>query len=248
MSFIEKLSFKNKLFVGSYALMLINTIFFFIFSNLNFGFNLLITIILWAVVFPFILFIERALTAPITDISRIAMTVSKGDFTQKLNVQSNDAIGELSTSFNKMTDRLKDILQETVTITKQVAESSHKNYLQSKSMTDVLRQVTLSAGELASGAGEISEGVAQASTAVDDIELSIKTYASSSNEMSEKSGRLVNLSAKGKKAMESQGNGMKRNVEATSAVSSAIDELARQAAGITRITHTISDIAEQTNL
>lgn len=248
MSFFEKMSFKSKLFIGSYTLMLINAILFFIFSKQSFGINLLIIVVLCAVVYPLIAYIERELTAPITDISRLAMTISKGDFTQKLNVHSNDAIGELGTAFNKMTDRLKEILQETVTITKQVAESSHRNYQQSKSMTEVLRQVTLSAGELASGAGEISEGVAHASTAVDEIETSIKTYASSSHEMSEKSGRLVGLSAKGRQAMESQGHGMQRNVEATSAVSTAIDELARQAAGITRITHTISDIAEQTNL
>ncbi|MBC8081416.1 MAG: HAMP domain-containing protein [Gorillibacterium sp.] len=248
MSLLDKMSFNKKLFVGSYTLMFVNSLILFIFSSLSFGITLLIVVILWIGAFPFIKFIERTLTDPIIDISRLAMTVSKGDFTQKLNVQTDDAIGELGNSFNKMTDRLKEILQETVTITKQVAESSHKNYLQSKSMTDVLRQVTLSAGELASGAGEISEGVSHASAAVDEIELSIKTYANSSTEMSEKSGRLADLSAKGKKAMESQGDGMKRNVEATSAVSSAIDELARQAEGITRITHTISDIAEQTNL
>jgi len=52
----------------------------------------------------------------------------------------------------------------------------------------------------------------------------------------------------GVKVVNDQKDSMRSNAEATSKVSETVRELARDAAGITKITHSISEIAEQTNL
>ncbi len=247
-SWLEKMSFKQKLYAGSYAMLVVYSVVFLIFSKLGLVANLGVVLVILAAAYPFLLYLERALTEPIENVSRLALDIAKGDFTKQLTIHTNDSIGELGDSFNKMTDKLKGLLQDTIGITKQVADTSHKNYLKNQSITEALKQVTISAGEIASGAGEVSEGVGNITVEIEDIRHSVQNYVDSSINMKEKSKAMVDLAEKGRKAVESQGEGMKRNVEATSNVAVTINELAKQASGITRITRTISDIAEQTNL
>lgn len=246
MNWFNELSFKRKLQVGCYALIAAFSIVFLVtaFSWLS----ILLIVILLGLSFPFISWLERALTEPIVSITRSATSIAKGDFSQKVYIKSDDALGELADSFNKMIDRLKDILKETSSISKNVADGSHDSFLQNKNLMDVIGQVTLSAGELAAGANQISEEVSNISVAIKDIESRVTDYAHSTKDMNMHSDKMVELVDKGRDAVISQTEGMKRNVEATTMVSSAIDLLAKQANNISRITRTISDIAEQTNL
>ncbi|QGQ94787.1 methyl-accepting chemotaxis protein [Paenibacillus psychroresistens] len=241
-------SFTKKLLVGFYTLIGIFSILLILLSTLPIIITVVIVLVLAGLSYPFIKFIERALTDAIDSMARIAMSISKGDFTQKVQVTSNDAIGDLANSFNKMQEKLREILGTTTSITKQVAETSRDIYQKNLNSKDILLQVTSSTHELATGANEITEGVSNISIAIKEIENKITAYAHSTKKMNELSEQMTVLSVKGKEAVESQGAGMKRNVEATANVSKAIDTLAEKANGISQITKSISEIAEQTNL
>jgi methyl-accepting chemotaxis protein len=248
MNVLSSFSFTKKLLLGFYTIVTIFSILLLAISNLPLILNLVIVVILAGIAYPFIKFIERALTDSIDSMARIALNISKGDFTQKVNVTSDDAIGELGNSFNKMLEKLREILGTTTSITKQVAETSRDIYLKNLTSKDVLAQVTSSTHELATGANEITEGVSNISIAIKEIENKITAYAHSTKKMNELSEQMGALLIKGKEAVESQNSGMKRNVVATANVSKAIDQLAEKANGISQITKSISEIAEQTNL
>ncbi len=51
--------------------------------------------------------VARTITKPITEMRKQAMVIAKGDFSKKVNVYGVDEIGQLATTFNDMTDRLK---------------------------------------------------------------------------------------------------------------------------------------------
>lgn len=251
MNWIQGLSFKKKLQFGCYTLVTIYSIALLIVilqnsEHIIAGIAFLVLMI--ALTFPFISWFERTLTDPINTISRVAMNVSKGDFSQKITVQSNDALGELGTAFNKMMDKLREILQDTSNMSKHVFDSSRDIFLKNENLKTVLEQVTISSNELASGANQISEEISGISLATKDIEQKVTTYTASTKEMDSHSGQMLSLVEKGMRSVESQSEGMKRNVTATANVSQTIDMLAQQANGISQITRTISDIAEQTNL
>ncbi len=247
MSWFDKQSFKRKLQIGCYTLVAAFSIIFIIMNSRGLiGYILLAVLI--GLSYPFVNWLEKALTEPISNISRIALNISKGDFSQNVTISSNDALGELGDSFNKMITKLKEILNETTGISKHVADSSRDIFTKNQNLKDVLEQVTISANELATGAGQISEEVTQISLSIKDIETKATSYAHSTKEMNFHSEQTVQLVDKGRKAVESQGEGMKRNVQATSNVSDTIEKLAEQAKDISKITVTISEIAEQTNL
>jgi methyl-accepting chemotaxis protein len=250
MNRFRAMSFKRKLYTGFFTIVGLFSIAI-LWNSLRTDtilFGLLSIGILTGFSIPFVRRLEGVLTEQIDDLSRIAINIAKGDFSQKVDVTSDDALGVLGNSFNQMIDKLREILKETIDITRTVGESSRDSFQKNEHLKEVLEQVTISAGELATGAGQISEEVSEVSVAIKDIENKVTAYADSTREMTETSERMVNLIDQGRKAVETQSAGMKRNVEATSLVSTTIDELAKQAAGISTITQTISEIAEQTNL
>src|SRR5690606_17787368 len=168
--------------------------------------------------------------------------------TQKVRNTSDDALGQLGESFNAMIDKLREILSESDGIARHVADTSRDIYLKNQSLQDVFAQVSASTNELATGANEISENISGISTSIKDIESKVTSYARSTKEMNDRSERTIHLVDKGRSAVEAQGVGMKSNIAATAAVSDTIAALAKQANGITKITRTISELAEQTNL
>ena len=66
--------------------------------------------LLAAILLSFLL--SKAITTPIENIKNRAQSVAAGDFSDRLAIQSNDEIGELTSTFNYMADRLQNTLEE----------------------------------------------------------------------------------------------------------------------------------------
>ncbi|MCC2686223.1 MAG: chemotaxis protein [Paenibacillaceae bacterium] len=251
MNWFHSLSFKRKLQIGCYSIVLAFSIVMLLalsFAGVALVKTLLLLAVLIAGSYPLINRLERALTSSIEDVSNLALGIAKGDFSARVEVNSTDTLGELCRSFNKMMDKLKEILQETSNIARHVSESSREMNRKNNDMQIVMNQVNVSAQELAAGANQISEEISSVSIATKDIENKVVNYARSTREMSERSETMRQLVDQGKNAVNSQNQGMKRNVEASATVASTIERLAEQTAGISNITKAISEIAEQTNL
>ncbi|MFC4775543.1 methyl-accepting chemotaxis protein [Paenibacillus sp. GCM10023252] len=210
--------------------------------------GIVIAIILAAVIYPLTGFVEKSMRDSFDEMSSAAFRIAKGDFTQKIDTSSSSALGELGHAFNSMIDKLREILTETSSITRHVSDTSRSIFDKNNEIKTAMEQVAASANELATGANEISEDVTDMSESIREIEEKVSAYASSSREMNDRSEQTLQLVGKGREALDSQSEGMRRNVDATARVSETIENLALQARGISAITATISDIAEQTNL
>ena len=57
-------------------------------------------------------FVSNSITVPIKKLNRVAMIVSKGDFSAKVKVNSNDEIGQLGSTFNYLTKNLENMIKE----------------------------------------------------------------------------------------------------------------------------------------
>lgn len=251
MDWFHSLPFKKKLQAGCYTIVLSFSFIMLIIllsAKVKFFTSLIIVAIPIAISYPLINKFEKMLTAPITDISRVALGIAKGNFSLRAEALSDDALGDLGRAFNQMADKLRDILSETSVMTRHVSIASQDMYHKNEHLQAVIAQVNTSAEELAAGAGQISEEVTSATEATKHIENKVHTYAESTRSMSEKSSHMLQVINKGKSAVEMQNIGMKKNVESTKIVSETISRLAEQIAGISKMTRLISEIADQTNL
>jgi Signal transduction histidine kinase len=59
------------------------------------------------IAFFFVFFVSRKITLPINQMNKMAKRITKGDFSDRLVVDSNDEIGELATSLNSMSKSLQ---------------------------------------------------------------------------------------------------------------------------------------------
>src|SRR5690606_2334028 len=73
-------------------------------------FAVLILLISFVISIPF----TRRLTAALRQLYLGTTKVSEGEFDVSVPVRSNDEIGSLSTSFNKMTDEITRLIRETI--------------------------------------------------------------------------------------------------------------------------------------
>ena len=53
-------------------------------------------------------FLANSITGPISDLTKKAKLMAKGDFNQKVDIKSNDEIGNLGSMFNYLTQELKN--------------------------------------------------------------------------------------------------------------------------------------------
>ncbi|MBI4648149.1 MAG: PAS domain S-box protein [Bacteroidia bacterium] len=88
---------------------------------------ILISIIIFIVGAQISLFLSKSITKPIKDLVSVTFEVASGNFSKRTNILSNDEIGTLSESFNKMTENL-----EKTTVSKDYFDSIIKN------MSDIL--------------------------------------------------------------------------------------------------------------
>ncbi|CAH1197016.1 Methyl-accepting chemotaxis protein 4 [Paenibacillus allorhizoplanae] len=244
-------SFRAKLQLGYYTVVAFYTIIILILmltADVSIIFALSSSLILMVFSFPYVRFLEKALTEPIDNVTRVAMNIAKGDFTQTVDASSKDALGDMGRSFNAMIVKLKELLNETASISKHVADSSRDIYHKNEGINTMIVEATGSVTSLAEGANEISSGVFKSFSVVKEIETKITDYVDSTHEMNNRCGQTLDLVKKGMRAVESQSESVSHIVLATSNVSGTIDDLVKEAAGISSITRTISEIAEQTNL
>ncbi|HIW33144.1 MAG TPA: HAMP domain-containing protein [Candidatus Paenibacillus intestinavium] len=249
-NWFNSLSVRSKLVFVTYSNLSILTLLallFMIIADQNFTAIIIIAAISYGIAYPIILFVENAITASFDEIQSAANRISKGDFSQTIDVEATNA-GELGHTFNSMVIKLRDILSESMNITRHVAETSRSIFEKNNTIQSTMEQVAVSATELATGASTISEDVSDMTESINEIEVRVSNYAHSTKEMNSRSEETIELVHKGRIALETQSVGMNRNIEATEQVAMTIKDLAEKAKGISAAAKAISEIAEQTNL
>ncbi|ULO09282.1 HAMP domain-containing protein [Paenibacillus sp. 19GGS1-52] len=248
MDWMNKLPLKQRIVAGCYliaALFSIPVLISFIVMGKIFV-GILLIVVLGGLTYPLSRFVERTLTSSFDDIANVTHNIAKGDFTTRAD--ENGSMGDVSRSFNTMIDKLKKILTEASQLTRQVMDASRGIENKNQSLKIVMAQVSSSSNELALGANEISVDIADMTESIKDIETKVSNYTTSTKEMNKRSIHTLELVEKGRQSVDTQAEGMRKNIAATKKVAETVDALSHNARGITMITKTITEIAEQTNL
>ncbi|WP_446897352.1 methyl-accepting chemotaxis protein [Clostridium sp. LBM24168] len=192
--------------------------------------------------------ISRKITTPINELVEIMGNASKGDLTVKSNLNSKDELGNLSNSFNKMTENMKSLIgninssMDTVSSTvSTIVETTDNTSLSIEDVAKTVQQIA----EGASHQSEIVEVVVGKTTKLGDEINKLNSY---SKDMKSSSDEIVNVNISSKKAMEKLIDKTKQNDAAIERVYDIIDKLRVLSSNIGTITEAISGISDQTNL
>ena len=201
----------------------------------------------------------RYLAAKIEEMKTATQAIAAGDLTQKIPVDKQDAIGELATAFNEMTNSLTVMAAAADSIAAgdlsvNVAPQSEKDVLgnafatMTDKLSELVAQVRSSADSIYTASNEVSIGTDDLSQRTEEQASSLEETASSMEEMTSTvkqnadNARQANqLAAQAREVAEKGG------AVVSSAVSS-MEEINKASKRIADIISVIDEIAFQTNL
>jgi len=196
----------------------------------------IVSVVIIALITLITYIVSTRITRPLVEMREAMAEIASGDgdLTKRLAIKSNDEIGALAVEFNKFTDKLRDLLRETATHTRAVADAA-----------DHLRDVSHSTNR------EIQQERSQ----VDNVSSAVTQMAATVMEIS---GNAAQSSDAATKAEEQVHGGTRQAQEAMREIQSLADAiqegvevvsgLSQESDNIGAVIDVINSIAEQTNL
>ncbi|MEZ8786797.1 methyl-accepting chemotaxis protein [Vibrio splendidus] len=158
----------------------------------------------------------------------------EGDLTQRLEVKSQDEIGQLSQGFNLFLDKLQHTIKEVIQTTEQVASTTSQAKASASSTRESSESQFKEVDLVATAAEEMTQ---TAGLVVQNAEVAVDA-ACEANRSARQGQQVIELSA----------GEMRKLVERMSSAVPIVEELAKNNSNITEILSVIEGISEQTNL
>ena len=180
------------------------------------------------------LIISRMITRPIKQGVDMAEAITRGDLSQRIDLDRRDETGQLAAAMHTMVENLRVMVTQSSDI--------------STSMSSASNQLHCTSAQITTGAEEVSSQANTVATASEEMSATSNDIAHNCSMAAEASRRTTASANAGVKVVNETINGM--NVIATRVhqASKTIDALGSRSNQIGELVSTIEDIADQTNL
>jgi methyl-accepting chemotaxis protein len=192
--------------------------------------------------------LSNSIAKNMTQLVKSTTIISEGDLSQDVQVKSDDEIGELANSFQKMLLDLRNIVLQVKKSSLGVKTTSDELYDSIKQMSSINDQVTLAVEKVADAAETQSNLLAKDSMTLKGTSASIRRIASMAKTASNSAARAVKDSHDGKNAAQSAINQIQSVFSQIEKSIILIQGLGNKINKISRILDIISDIARKTDL
>ena len=190
-------------------------------------------------------FVVARFLRPLKALTRAAERITEGSLDERIEVQSNDEIGQLGQAFNKMTQVIVKNLQGEI-------EKSNRMVV---SVKDAIQQLSTSANELMAISAQQSSGATEQAAAVQQATTTSEEIAATAKQVSEHAERVEGIAANaagssesGKRAVSDAVDGMSHLKGQVQSIAEAMLEMGENSQKIGGIIDIIDEISDQTNL
>ncbi|WP_460369333.1 methyl-accepting chemotaxis protein [Pseudomonas sp. Tul1A2] len=181
-----------------------------------------------------VVWLLRSKLAPLSDLVRQAEALGAGDLSVRLNVSSNDEIGQLSRAFNQMSQALSTMVEHIRRASEEVNSRAQALSGLSGGAYDGMEQQS---GEITSMAGAVEEFSATS--------LNIADNMGATQRLALENAQQTQI---GRSSMEEASSSLEQIAGALNSTATVINTLGQRSQEIGGIVGVITSIAEQTNL
>ncbi|MTI54345.1 methyl-accepting chemotaxis protein [Geosporobacter ferrireducens] len=217
--------------------------------------NMMITIILLiitciGITLALSIVIIRSVGEPIRRVTEKLKEISNsgGDLTQRIGYESEDEIGELSSSFDLFVDRLQGIIKEAVVSAEIIASSSVELSAATGATTQSLDQISNTITEIVSGTSSAAAVLEETTVSLEEAANFSEATSRTSRDATEKGKKAKEAAEKGAEQISEVLSSITDIASSSKAVSAMVKELDESSRKISDIIQIITSIAEQTNL
>ena len=182
----------------------------------------------------FVILFSRAMIAPLKRLSSDAEQVASGDLGVEVQVGSDDEIGQLAQSFEKMVNNLREMIGTLADSSSQVSESS--------------AEMQTNAVQMADGAETVAIQAITVATASEEMSATSGDIAQNCQMAAEGAERANQAAEHGTEVVAKSISVMHRIAERVQSSAKTVENLGHRSDEIGAIVGTIEDIADQTNL
>lgn len=206
----------------------------------------IITVVI-ALTLGFIL--SKVISNPIIKISKIAEKIALGDLTvDSIPIKNKDEISLMAKSFNKMTENLRNLVEQISISSKHVASSTEELTINAEQSKEASETISMNVQEVTTSAEMQSRAVNESVQAISEMSSGIQQIASSAHFTSSLSMQTSQKAIEGNEAIKSTVNQMGMINSTMERLQSAVKDMDKQSGEIEHIINVITEIASQTNL
>ena len=210
--------------------------------------TLIISIVLIGIVSLILYSVISRMLNPVTKVTQSITEISNGDFTVTLVPKGNNEITTLSESLNEYIDKMRGMLLNLTTISKDMNTSAGDCF-------SITRTLSSSNKTQSDSIENLNRALGSMESSIDDVAKAASELAGISTSLSERSedvrklcSETMNSSTEGKKAMSNMTDNVDKLDETLNKLSDLIQTTASSIDEINGITGAINAISEQTNL
>jgi methyl-accepting chemotaxis protein len=206
------------------------------------------------------LIVSRALIAPVKRMTAIAQAVTQGDLNQRIEVKSDDEVGQMARSFQEMIANLNRIVGQVRSMSQAVASEAERIRMGTEQMAiasqtqeDAVDRTSRSMEEMAASIAQVAGNAQSLSVGVETTSSSIEEMAASIQQVAHNSDFLSEAVSQSSASIEEMAAAIRqvalnvREAEGVAEQSSGVAHEGRQAvdqtiSGMQRITSVMTDV------
>ncbi|MFT8322134.1 MAG: methyl-accepting chemotaxis protein [Bacillus sp. (in: firmicutes)] len=194
------------------------------------------------------IFIRLIVILPLKSLLSVTRKVANGDLNIVIPNKTNDEIGQLISSFEKMLGNLGNLVGKMNETSAEVALSADQLVDSVNETTKVTEQISNSIHEVSIGTEDQTVSLEKLAHSIINMKKEINEIAVNTEKVSWHSKETIGYAAAGEEAVEKTVHQMKLIQESVSGSNKSIQLLQVRSREIEQILNVISDIANQTNL
>jgi methyl-accepting chemotaxis protein len=158
----------------------------------------------------------------------------EGDLTRRLDIRSQDEIGDAAGAFNQMMEKFSALVRHVSESASQVSSAAHT--------------LSASAGQVAASSTQQDAKSAAAALAVEQMLSSIGSIAQGMEHVHEQSRESLRRSGEGNESLSSLIGELGQVEDTVKEIADSVTQFVKSTEAITHMTRQVKDIADQTNL
>ncbi|MCP3876002.1 MAG: methyl-accepting chemotaxis protein [Desulfobacteraceae bacterium] len=186
-------------------------------------------------------FMSRYITKSITALADVTRLIAQGQLTSKVELSSNDELGDLAEDTNAMADNLKDIIGQITNYSEKLTTSSSELTGLAGSMSEGAESMTTKSESVAAASEEMSANMNSVAATAEEASTNINTVSIATDEINSSINEIAKNSETGNAITQEA-------VQRAESATKRVNELGDAAKEISKVTEVISEISEQTNL
>jgi len=194
------------------------------------------------------LYIALSIVNPINSIVKLMKKAEEGDLTVILDYKKNDEIGNLSSSFNIMINKIKGLIGEVSEVSNAVLKNVENVTTISRESAEATEQISIAIGEIATGSTEQAISSSEAINQIKVLAEKIDAIRESTKEVKDISSKTKEIGTESIVVVSELNQRTKESLQMANEINADICELNDSSKEIEKIIEVIKSISDQTSL